>query len=404
MAGATAALLIVLGFADPSALAHRGHAFGNPFHQVSLDEARKLAVDEFKLIFLYVTAPDGKAAPYLQRPAWHDWRAIDLLIRETVAVKLDSRRDAYQLRRYELDQFPVILLLNDDGSPRRQLDGNLPIEKLLDELAEDLSGNDSVARVREAVRVGGGNDPLARERLADALARRGAHAESLEAYLWCLNVGLREYRPYASARRRLLLQGFTRLAQQYPSARQALEKQQDAMEKTLREERDDANLARDLAELNRCLGQDARTLTLFDQLPPNRRARTVLFDRVLDQLIAKRRYGEVLALVEPARAFRDEVMLARRSRSRGEEPPDARPERGTRAFAVARGAAFVEALGASGKTAEARKLIDATLKFDHTPATHALLQQHTRRTANATLISYIESRTTTQPASPSQQP
>jgi len=388
------AVLLVASCASLPVWAHRGHGFGNPFHAVSLEEACQLARDESKLVFVFVTEPRGSAFPYLERPTWGDWRAIDLLIRETVAVKLEAQQNAAELQRYEIEKHPAMLLLNPDGSERRRITGELAAEQLMELLAADLSGEDSLARVREAVERAEGEDPFARERLAQALARCGKLSQALEEYLWCLEVGLRENVPYAAARRRLLLKGVVSLAEQPPPAREALMERRAAMEQTLRSERDSANLARDLAELNRCLGDEARNLALYDRLPTRSKARHILFDRVLDQLVAHRRYGDVLAALEPLRAFSEEARLARILGGSDERGPEASQRRGTRAFAVARGAKLLEALAGTGRAAEARALVDAILRYDATPETRALLKQHAGRVQNQEVVSYIESRPT----------
>ncbi|MBU0638629.1 MAG: hypothetical protein KKB50_07180 [Planctomycetes bacterium] len=386
----TAAILPLL-LLSAAILAHRGHSFGSPFHSVPLEEAFQLANAEFKLVFVYVTKPNHQASRYLERPTWHDWRTIDLLIRETVAVKLDGRRNAAELDRYAISDLPAILLLDSAGNERQRLPGELSANKLMEKLAAALSGADSVARVRQAVETGGPNDPLARERLAETLARHGAHAEALQEYLWCLDVGLRTNVPYASARRRLLLKGFVALSDSYPAARETLEQRRTALEKTLRHERDDPNLARDLAELNRCLNDERRTLILFDQLQPRSRARYILFEHVLEQLIEQRRYDEVLALVDPRQVFMQDARLARARADLFSEGENASRERGTRAFAVARGAGFLEALAACGRVEEARALVDQILAFQDAPQTRTLLQHHARRAGSHELVEYIVS-------------
>jgi tetratricopeptide (TPR) repeat protein len=373
------AMLLVASCASLPAWAHRGHGFGNPFHAVSLQEACQLARDESKLVFVFVTEPRGSAFAYLERPTWVDWRAIDLLIRETVAVKLESQLNAAELKRYEIKQYPTMMLLNPDGSCRKQFAGELTPKQLMEALATDLSGEDSLARVRQAIEKTDGEDPFTRERLAQALARCGQYDQALKEYLWCLEVALRRNIPYAAARRRLLLKSFVSLAEQYPPARVALLERRDAMEQALRGEEDSANLARDLVELNCCLDEEQRNLALYDALPARSKARQVLFDRVIDQLIEQQRYAEILAMLDPLRAFSQEVRLARIRGGSNERGPEAARQRGTRAFAVTRGAALVEALAGAGRTQEARTLIKAILNYDDTPETQALLKRHADR-------------------------
>ena len=388
-AGCLAGILVACLAVVPVS-AHPSHSFNNLFHDVSLREACALASQECKLVCVYVTKPNGRACKYLELPTWRDWRVIDLLILETVVIKLDARRDADQLARYKLDELPVILLLNVDGSERRRLSGTLSADQFAIELSRELNADDSVARVRQAVQQAGDQDFLARERLAATLARHGAWDDALREYRWCLEVGLQQKIPFATTRRRLVLKKFVELTEQYPPARKVLEERRAALERTLRDERDDVNLARTLAELNLCLNNEARTLALFDELPAGRRARRILFDRVLEQLIQHQRYDEVLALVDPLQTFAQEAHLAKLSRVRGGEQPEARQERGTRAFAIARGATLVEALAGVERSDEARALIDRILAYDNTPPTRELLKHHAEQAASPELVKYIE--------------
>lgn len=259
-------------------------------------------------------------------------------------------------------------------------------------LTADLSGRDSVMRVRKAVEAAGGDDPITRERLAKTLARHGAFAEAVEAYLWCLDVGLQKHLSYAAARRRSVLKAFVAMTDKHPSARKAIEERRNAIERTLLTTRDDANLARNLAELNRCLGDEARNLSLYDRLPRRSRARRILFDRVLHQLVEHKRYDEVLATLDPMTAFIEETRLARFSGIPNTDGPEARLRRGTRAFAVTRGTVLVEALAGNGRVSEARALIDRILGVDSSAHVRERLNHHIRRTHSPELIEYIESK------------
>jgi hypothetical protein len=399
--------LLAATLARAPALAHRQHSFGNVFDGVSLGDAFALAKKEFTLVFVYVTRPGGKASPYLERPTWHDWQKIDLLIRESVLVKVDAKWAAEQLRRYELETLPAVLLLNTDGTERFRLVGDLPLDELMRKVVADLSGEDSVARVRAAVEKSGGQDPLLRERLAETLARHGALAEALQEYLWCLDVGLQQHERFAAARRARLLKHFVTLADQYPPARAALQDRQSAMEKRLLGEPDDVNLAGNIAELNNRRDENRRTLALFDDLAAGSKARRILFSHVLDELVKARRYGEVisqpdanrayrydrdLAIRDPKRAFMREVSLSRMRRGSKDEGPEACRERGTRAFTIARGAALVEALAGLGRLEEARALVDRILRFDESLQTVAVLADRAQRAGSAELVHYIQSK------------
>lgn len=69
--------------------AHREHRFGGLFHSASLAEACQPAREEPRVVFVYVTGPNGRASPYLEKPTREDSEVIALLLREAVPIKLN---------------------------------------------------------------------------------------------------------------------------------------------------------------------------------------------------------------------------------------------------------------------------------------------------------------------------
>jgi tetratricopeptide (TPR) repeat protein len=388
----------------PAALAHRNHAFGSVFDNVSPAGAFELAKKEFTLVLVYVTRPGGKASDCFETPSWEDWRKIDLLIREVVLVKVDPSWGLKEMAPYRIEEPPVILLLDAEGEELERWPGDISLDRLVSGLAAKLNDKAAVARARRAVDRGGGKNPYQRERLAQTLLRHGSFAEALEEFMWCVGVGLEENMRFAAARREFVFKDLVALIKQYPPAEQALREQQEAMTERLLVRPDDINLAGNLVELNARLQEDERTLALFDALPEGSRTRRILFDRVLNLLVKKKRYGEVIAAPNPNRAFRyskdlavrdanrafkKEVNLARMRRAPKDEPPEAYLERGTRAFAIRRGAALVEALAALGRTEEAKELMERVVRFDDSPHTLSLLKNHVRRAGHEELADQI---------------
>ncbi len=392
-------MLLVTSVSVPSVCAHDGHTFGNPFHPVPVRKACLLARREHKLVFVYATAP-GKAAPtYLERPSWRHWRALDLLIREAVAVKVNGADGDTELSAYEsaTDSLPLILLLDADGRELHRLTGDVSVDELNTKLTEWLSDAGTLERARRAAANANSESPIGRERLAAALARSGQIEAALDEYKWCVNVAMVKNPIYANARRRFVCKTLVALAAEHPQARTMVARLQNEMEHILLHERDHPNIARNVAELNLCLGQPERTLSLYDRLPERSRAKQILFDSVIDQLVQHRRYEEVLATVEPLQAFRQEVIMARSRRFACAETPDMRNERGTKTFAVARGAMLVEALAASDHTDEAEKLLRAILRFQDDDECQELLMQHIRRSGCGRLLELVRPAPTGEP-------
>ncbi len=377
---ALGALLCAIG-SGGRAVAHDGHTFGNPFHEATVSAAADLATTEHKLVFVYVTAPGRPAPEFLETPSWKDWRALDLLILETVAVRMNADTLSQQLPGFDVDleELPLVLLLDTQGRVLHSFAGDLDAEQLDAELHTRLRGAAALERARQVAAGASREDPIGFERLAATLARNGQIAEALAEYRRCVDVGLVHNTIYAAARRRFVFKELVALAKEHDLARRMLADLKRDMQETLLKKRDNPNVARNLAELNFCLGQPADTLEFYDRLPERSRARQVLFDWVIEQLVDRRRYEEVLAMVEPQQAFRQEVIMARGRRFKCAETPDMRHERGTKAFAVARGALLVEALVATGQAAEAQQLARQVLRFRDDDVTRGLLREHLRR-------------------------
>lgn len=371
-----------------AASGHPGH-FYSAFHAETLPEACELAHTEHKLVFVYVLGPRQRACPFLVRPTGRDAPLLDLLVRETVMVVIDPATSPKCLAPYNIEQGPALLLLDATGDEQTRFPAELSSTQLVRKLAEQLATTATVARVREALSARGAEHYFTRERLARMLALAGDSDAALRAFTWCMRRSVAGKDPAALYRRRLLFQAFADFASRHAPARAVLDTQRAQIEEDLQSGRDNPILARDLAELNHYLDDDGRTLRLFDSLPEDCRARHGLFDRLLPHLVAARRYDDVLSYVRPRAAFRGEAQLARGRSLLWATAPGETTARGTRAFAVARGAALVESLAGTNRDAEARTLVDDILRFDDRAATRELLRSHARRANAPQLADYI---------------
>ena len=372
--------------------AHDGHTFGNPFHDVSPKEACALAAQEYKLVFVYVTKPGDAAPPHLERPSWRDWQALDLLIREMVAVRVDGAAAARELPQCTLreDELPIVLVLDAEGNEQHRGSGSMDMERLNRELTRWLQGTAAVERARQAAARADEHNPIGKERLAAALVRSGDIDGALEIYRWCVEVACVKNSVYGGARRRFIFKTLAALAAEHPAAEELLRRLQREMEEALLGDADDPNIARNFAELNLCVKQEDRSLAVYDRLPERSRARQILFDRVLGQLVAARRYEEVLGIADAETVFRQEVRMARSRRFLCAETPEMRDERGTRMFAIARGGLMVECLAGVGRTEEAGRLVERVLTYQDDGATRSLLRDHLRRAKAESLLRLVK--------------
>jgi hypothetical protein len=299
---------------------------------------------------------------------------------------LDAEQARADLPDRALAPDAALLLLDADGTELARWSAERSSAAVLRGLEENLSGPAALARIRDALATRGDDDYFTRERLARALARSDRPAEATREFAWCVRAGLETDDPVAIGRRRLLYKAFAELAAEHRPARAALDELRDAIERRLLETRDDRILARDYAELNHWLDDDARTVALFDRFRVDDAARRGLFDRACEPLVAARRYGDVLLYIDPLAAFRGETRLVRSRAVRWAAGADLGVERGARRFAVQRGAALLEALLGTGRRVEGAALLAAILRFDRSPETVTVVRRHLERVDQAELL------------------
>ncbi len=364
----------LLTLSVPSALGHPGH-FYSAFHAEDLATAYAHASDEGKLVFAYIKKPGGNDCPYLRWVTPKTQPVLDLLVLETIIVELES--DTPGARSFDLTDghLPAILLLTPAGEVVHRLPGDTPPDACRKILLRELTGPGTIERIQSAFVAMGEDHIFTRERLARAYARNGETDRAISAYKWCVDHTLAQNNASALARRPYLFHALAEFAKiSSPGENRSITSAKFVDQQLARIEHvlqyyDDSKLAKDYAELNHVLSQDERTLALFDRMPADFRSRNALFDRIIDQLINAKRYDDVLALITPLEAFRGEVALARRRiafRAAGDSQATGR---GTKFFAMHRGALLAEALIGSQRNAEAEMLLAEMLKFDSSDET-----------------------------------
>lgn len=366
------------------------------FRAQTLPEALVAAGTENKPLLLYVHTR------WQQLPIviLDDPRVKTTLADRFVALRCDLADQPDVAARYDVSRLPLFLLLNADG---RETDRIIPfgspgdIERELQAAAEGINAED---RARTLLERMGSENPFARERLADALTRRERYAEALTEYAWLLDVALKNVM-FAAARRDLVAADMARLSSHYPPALDELRKRRTAWADALLAGADDANVARNVASADRALSADADTLALFDKLPAESRARQVLFDRVIDQLIDGGRYNDALRSINPLEHYQLQLQLA--GRGGGLACCSLHSARGPGAATplIERGARLVEATAAKKMDDVARKLIVQTLAVEDTPNSRAILKQRLERVARQDLVSSFPATVSSQPAKPS---
>ena len=377
-------LLAILLASAGVAAAHPGY-YNTAFHAHDVAEAMPLAEREHKQIFVAVTTPARDGWPVFRWPDPTNQALVDLLVRETVMVELDTVRSASELPgRGSYGE--ALLLLGSGGEVRREFPIDVPPLALYRALEREFSSPAAIARIERAIEELGEHHFVSRERLAHALHSAGRRDEALAEYDRCIRDAIDAHSRAAEARRLHVWAGLARLARESDRAADLLEWTRAAATERVVRAPEERKLARDLGRLNALLGEPEANAALFDRLPRTARARHGLVDALLSDLVADGRYEEVLLLVDPIRAWQGELELYRRNRIRRPASAERGEGRGTRGFVLERGLAFLEALAGQGDRARSRQLLRAILEFEDSPRVRERLTGAGRRSGRADLL------------------
>ena len=256
--------------------------------------------------------------------------------------------------------------------------------RLLRAIADAGRGRtESLASTAEAMR----DTVEARYNRAIALARAGDFAAALPELLWCYDDGMRLNPSYSGTRMSVLLSEIARMGQQYPPALAALHARRDAAERRLGGGTD-AAAAQEFASLNRVLGEERRTLALYDSFnKDDPRRRQLLMAGTYNLLLEARRYADALQAVPYERIVPSFEEMSRPPNVSNEKYPDL-ALRSHRQNVVANAAKKVEVLAGTGNLQRAREFADRVLQFDGSTETRELLRRHVARAGHPQLFDH----------------
>lgn len=178
-----------------------------------------------------------------------------------------------------------------------------------------------------------------------------------------------------------------KLGQVYPEALAAMRERRDSAERSAVGSTYDMDSALDFAALNRALGDDSRTLALYDGLPADDPRRNALNGPAFEPLMTVRRYGDA-AVAKPYRQM--ETQFDRTAKASSPEGISKRDEvmKSNREYAVNMAANNIEVLAGAGDLENARKLAEKLLAYDGSEQTKALLKVRLLRAGQAGLMGW----------------
>lgn len=249
--------------------------------------------------------------------------------------------------------------------------------------AIDRAETQAVAEVRQPITA-----QRVQERFdqAQELARSGKPAEALAGFLWCYDEGMVRVASMLGVRNSFLLSAIARLGATYPPALDALRERRDLAEARMQAGPRETDAAREFSALNAALGDNARNMAAYEQLPPNDPRKSGLGVNVFTDLAASRRYAEAVS----ARPF--SIMQAAFDAKTAERPLPSNVtnpgqfREAIRNAVVTSTAKDIEVLAGSGDFDNARSLAEQLLAYDHSAGTRALIQAGLARAGHPNLL------------------
>jgi len=223
----------------------------------------------------------------------------------------------------------------------------------------------------------------ARFKKARDLVTNHQHEEALKEFLWCYDIGMRQVPSFLGVRGSELLTELSDLGKIYPTAFAALKDRRDESEKRVRNSNSDFDALTDYANLNRALGENEKTLALFDSFSPGDDRRRPLVANISDQLLEAQRYTELtqatmfLGSVSFFETATDPLILSKIS------PSDLTRFKQTVGTTTSKS---IEALAGAGDVTHASELITKLLAFDNSETTRVELRKHLTRAGHLELL------------------
>lgn len=276
-------------FADP--------APSPAFHNLTLEEACKMAAAENKVVFVDFYATWCGPCKMLDATTWRDPSVMILLREKAVAIKLDAEKHKDLAANYQVDGYPTLFVLTADGWVRERIDGAPDAVHFIPLFNAALTGWPHLERARatlartpekeNAVHV------MARYRLGVALRYAGQSEAALPELLWAFDEGMPRYRDLGGDRSGALLDHLRRMSTYYGPAHTALVDRRDRAKARFLAEADMPAM-NDFIALSRALGEETQTAAILNELPEGDPRRIRLGYPLFDEFYQLKSYQNAL--------------------------------------------------------------------------------------------------------------
>lgn len=328
-----------------------------------------------RLTLICFSAPWSAACKRLEKTTWRDERVLGWIEQNAKLLTIDAETNLEIALENEIRAFPTLLVFSSTGEELNRLVGYRTPEEFLTAMRGIGAGDGQLELARQRAEIDGGKNPMARMSYGNALRANGDLEAALKEYLWCLDEGHKHDPPFAGVRQSLLPRLIAELGRHYPPAIQALRDRRDFLRETIHSSALAAKLVGELANLNRCLGEEDETLRIYDQLrkkdPDSEAVRTLCKD-LFDTLCQARRFDEIVDGMDLVNRVRWETDIAKsvprlaaapRREHGNSMPPQIR-------LAIDSAVRYYAVLHASGRRAAAAAAAENILRLDFSAQTH----------------------------------
>ncbi|HVS51099.1 MAG TPA: RNA polymerase sigma factor [Opitutaceae bacterium] len=222
--------------------------------------------------------------------------------------------------------------------------------------------------------------------LGKELAKAQRFPAALAEFLWCFDRGAPPSSDFAATRTGALLSDLQNLSENYPPAKTALVERRDRAAASLLAAEGTRETVSDFVTLNRALGEEARSLELYDQLPASNKSRALLAGRLFHQFLENRRYANALEADPPARIFQQWLAMQASDFRREKSTTLPFVRKALRDYDVRWVADRIEALAGAGQLDDARDLLARAHAYDASPEARAAYRAALNRASHAELL------------------
>ena len=291
---------------------------GEPFLDLSYEQAQQRAKDAGKLLLVDATASWCKPCKKMEKDTWPAQPVRAWLSEHAVAIQIDVDEEPELSQSLKIEAMPTVIAFKD-GAEFDRVVGYKGPDDLLAWLEAVRAGKRSADAVREkAAALESSTDVEARYDLARELLQQGEHERALEEYLW-LWPNSREAKAYAGVRLSFMLSDIRRLCDAHEPAREAFTGILDALDEKVNDgSATDHEALKEWLRLSQHLDDSRRVIAFYEthrnaegRLGLARlsgRERDYVTSEIFDVLMERKRYLDAARLLSDLEAkAREEV-------------------------------------------------------------------------------------------------